>query len=200
LTLPTIADTDSKCHKTKVKALLPYIIDRIEKSKARYEVHSFDSGAVMVDIYIEEKFYVIQIDGDKIGLSLNTEETGLFDILPDKVFEEAGEFKTEFEKIFDIITVTINGSNFSTTEGFYVEVDNVLTMDLDWQTGHNLNAFNDLLRGGFGVHEYEEPIKIVWVNSEKSKKDLSEIIDGQTFYQIIVDIISDHAHVEFIEA
>ncbi len=183
-----------------MKALLPYIIDRIEKSKARYEVHSFDSGAVMIDIFIREKFYVIQIDGDKIGLSLNTDETGLFDIVPDKTFEEVGEFKTEFEKIFERISVMINGKNFSTIEGFYIEVDNVLTKDLEWQTGHNLDAFNDLLRGGFGVHEYEEPIKIVWASSEKSKKELNEIVDGKTFYQIIVDIISEHAHIEFIEA
>ncbi len=187
-----------------MKALLPFIIDRIEKSKARYEVHSFDSGAVMVDIYIDEKFYVIQIDGDKIGISLNTEETGVFDIIPDKIFTEAGEFQIELEKLFNVVTlkktVTINGRNFSTSEGFYIEVDNVLTKELDWKTGHNLNAFNDLLRGGFGVHEYEEPIKIVWANSEKSKKDLSAIIDGQTFYQIVVDIIREHAHVEFNEA
>lgn len=148
---------------------------------------------------MDEKFYVIQFDGGKIGLSLITEETGLFDIIPDKLFEVASEFKTEFEKIFDIITVTINGSNFATKEGFFVEVDNVFTKNLEWQTGHNLNALYDLLRGGFGVHEYEEPIKVIWKNSEKSKKDLSEIIDGQTFYQIIVEIIKDHAHVEFIE-
>ncbi len=36
-------------------------------------------------------------------------------------------------------------------EGFYDEIDRVLTKDLDWKTGHNLNALNDLLRGGFGV-------------------------------------------------
>jgi len=34
------------------------------------------------------------------------------------------------------------------------------------------NNFNDLLRGGFGVHGYEEPITIKWINYEKSKKNL----------------------------
>ncbi|MBO4749222.1 MAG: barstar family protein, partial [Lachnospiraceae bacterium] len=48
--------------------------------------------------------------------------------------------------------ITIDGNRFSDIEGFYTEIDRLLTRDLDWKTGHNLNAFNDLLRGGFGFH------------------------------------------------
>ena len=62
----------------------------------------------------------------------------------------------------NIQTITINGDNFSDLESFYDEIDRVLTKDLDWETVHNLDAFNDLLRGGFGVYEYEEPIKLTW--------------------------------------
>ena len=69
-------------------------------------------------------------------------------------------------------TFTIDGNNFHTLEGFYTEIDKLLTRDLGWKTGHNFSAFNDLLRGGFGVHEYEEPITIRWINYNKSKKDL----------------------------
>ena len=65
----------------------------------------------------------------------------------------------------------IDGENFDDIEGFYREIDNLLTKDLDWETGHNLDAFNDILRGGFGVHEYGEPIKIIWKNFAKSRKD-----------------------------
>ena len=36
----------------------------------------------------------------------------------------------------------------------------------------NLDAFIDYLRGGFGKHKYNEPIKITWINNAKSKKDL----------------------------
>ena len=57
--------------------------------------------------------------------------------------------------------IIINGNNFSDLEGFYSEIDRILTKDLDWKTGHNLNAFNDLLRGGFGVHQYEEDRRYV---------------------------------------
>ena len=85
-----------------MRKLLPYIKTKLDQLKLKYEVHDFDSGAVMVDIYIEDKFYVIQIDGEEIGLSLNTEDTMLFDIIPDKTFKDADLFKTEFEKILPL--------------------------------------------------------------------------------------------------
>ena len=54
-------------------------------------------------------------------------------------------------------TLKINGDNFSDLETFYDEIDRELTKDLNWKTGHNLNAFNDLLRGGFGVFQFGFP-------------------------------------------
>ena len=125
-------------------------------------------------------------------------------------------------------TITINGANFSDLETFYDEIDRVLTKGLNWKTGHNLNAFNDLLYGGFGVHEYEEPIKLIWIKVNKSKEDLGleatknyykqeiqnpnslnvqlykEELDklgngtGQTFFDIIIEIISKHDDIEFL--
>jgi RNAse (barnase) inhibitor barstar len=90
-------------------------------------------------------------------------------------------------------TITINGDNFHDLETFYNEIDKVLTKDLDWQTGHNLNAFNDLLRGGFGVYDYEEPIKLVWINFSHSIQTLGkELIDA------LVEIITEHDHIEFM--
>jgi RNAse (barnase) inhibitor barstar len=71
-------------------------------------------------------------------------------------------------------TFILDGNSFSDMEGFYVNIDKLLTKNLQWETGHNLNAFNDLLRGGFGVHEYNEPITIKWINYSKSKKDLGD--------------------------
>jgi RNAse (barnase) inhibitor barstar len=89
-------------------------------------------------------------------------------------------------------TIIINGENFSDLESFYNEIDRVLTKDLDWQTGHNLNAFNDLLRGGFGVYEYEEPVKIVWTKFVESKNRL-----GDRLLDTILEIIANHNHIEF---
>lgn len=70
------------------------------------------------------------------------------------------------------IKITIDGAKFSTLEEFYNEIDRLLTKNLTWRTGHNMDAFHDLLRGGFGVHEYGEGVDFVWVNSDKSRQDL----------------------------
>ena len=67
--------------------------------------------------------------------------------------------------------IIIDGCRFDDIEGFYCEIDRLLTKDLTWKTGHNLDAFNDLLRGGFGVHEYNEPILLIWKNFKKSSRD-----------------------------
>ena len=68
--------------------------------------------------------------------------------------------------------IVIDGNNFSDEEGFYDEINRLLTRDLTWKTGHNPAAFNDLLRGGFGFHEYGEELEIKWINADKSRKDL----------------------------
>lgn len=124
--------------------------------------------------------------------------------------------------------VIIDGSEFNNIEGFYNEIDRVLTKDLTWETGHNLNAFNDLLRGGFGIHEYSEPITLIWENANKSKKDLGykatvtyyeniltrchpskinkvkELLEnakkemGETLFDIIVQIIKEHEEIELL--
>jgi hypothetical protein len=116
-------------------------------------------------------------------------------------------------------TVLIEGGTFSTLEGFYDEVEKKL-VNQKW--GRNLNAFNDILKGGFGTREYDEPFRLLWIESEKSKKDLSyeETIEnleirlqnmsfieeelknskahiGKTIFDRIVGLIKDHNHIDF---
>ena len=82
--------------------------------------------------------------------------------------------------------ILIDGKNFSNREEFYEEMARLLTRNLDWKTGHNLDAFADLLHGGFGFHEYGEKLEVFWNNSEKSKKDL-----GEDFFNIVLEIMND---------
>ena len=70
------------------------------------------------------------------------------------------------------VSIVIDGANFSTLDEFYTEMERILTGDLGWRPGRSLDAFNDLLRGGFGVHEYGQPLDVRWVRSEKSRRDL----------------------------
>ena len=85
--------------------------------------------------------------------------------------------------------ITIDGRRFSNMAGFYDEVERVLTFGLDRKIGRNLNAFNDILRGGFGRHEYGQPIHIQWLAYEKSVRNL-----GKETMDTIVEIILDTDH------
>ena len=84
---------------------------------------------------------------------------------------------------------TIDGRRFSSMAGFYDEVEWVFTCGLDWKIGRNLNAFNDILRGGFGRHAYGQPIHIQGLGYEKSGRNL-----GEETMDTIVEIILDTNH------
>ena len=86
----------------------------------------------------------------------------------------------------DMKRILIDGKRFSNQEEFYSEIDRLLTRNLDWKTGHNLDAFADLLCGGFGFHEYGEKLEIIWSEAEKSKSDL-----GTKFFETLVEIMNE---------
>lgn len=71
--------------------------------------------------------------------------------------------------------IIIDGSRFSTIDEFYVEMERILTKDLSWRTGRNMDAFHDLLRGGFGVHAYGERVDFIWICAEKSRQDFGYV-------------------------
>jgi RNAse (barnase) inhibitor barstar len=113
----------------------------------------------------------------------------------------------------------INGSHFSNLEGFYEEVSQLFMKDEDWKIG-TLDGFNDIL---YGIET-----DITWKNSQKSKEDLGfnltkefyenkirkgkpfnielihqkldELIDGngQTLFEILIEIIESHKNITLI--
>lgn len=62
----------------------------------------------------------------------------------------------------------IDGQNFSTLEGFYDEISQVLLSARDW--GRNLDAFDDIL---YSDDFLEKDFTIRWINSDLSRKRLS---------------------------
>lgn len=84
-------------------------------------------------------------------------------------------------------TYIIDGSSFSDIEGFYSEVDRIMTKGPGFKTGHNLNAFRDILYGGLGAHAPEEPFVIKWLHYDKSRQDL-----GDSVMLALLDTIADH--------
>ena len=67
--------------------------------------------------------------------------------------------------------VVIDGETFSTLGGFYACVSDKLGSP-NGRPVRSLDAFNDILRGGFGKIKTGESLHIRWLNSEKSRKDL----------------------------
>jgi RNAse (barnase) inhibitor barstar len=66
------------------------------------------------------------------------------------------------------IVYEIDGQRFSTLEEFYEEIGRVLVPNAEW--GHNLDAFNDILRGGFGTPE--EGFTLRWLHHAVSRQRL----------------------------
>ncbi|WP_300515854.1 barstar family protein [Aliiroseovarius sp.] len=62
----------------------------------------------------------------------------------------------------------IDGARFADFDGFCDEISRQLIPDTYW--GRNLNAFNDILRGGFGTPE--EGFHLVWRNADLSRDSL----------------------------
>lgn len=113
----------------------------------------------------------------------------------------------------------INGSHFSNLVGFYEEISQLFMKDEDWKVG-TLDGFDDIL---YGVET-----DIVWKDSQKSKEDLGfdltkefyenkirqgkpfnvqliqqkleELIagNGQTLFEILIEIIESHQNITLI--
>lgn len=62
----------------------------------------------------------------------------------------------------------IDGTRCSTLEAFYAEISRVVIPDAEW--GHNLDAFNDILRGGFGTPD--EGFILRWNHADRSRTSL----------------------------
>jgi hypothetical protein len=57
-----------------MKLYIDKISELIKPKEIRHEIHSFDSGAFMVDIWINYDFFCIQLFENKFGISKVTEE------------------------------------------------------------------------------------------------------------------------------
>lgn len=118
----------------------------------------------------------------------------------------------------------IDGAHFKTLEEFYDEISRNIIPGFVW--GRNLDAFNDILNGGFGTPE--EGFILVWSNSALSRKylDYSETIRqlekrlehchptnkphtreqleeakksaGATVFDWLMEIIHDHDDIELV--
>lgn len=64
----------------------------------------------------------------------------------------------------------IDGADFDSLEGFFCEISRMLIPEVSWGPNLNLDAFNDILRGGFGTPD--EGFILCWRNSDISRQRL----------------------------
>lgn len=125
-----------------------------------------------------------------------------------------------------IKTLTIEGSAIDSIASFYHEINRVFMQREDWKLAPSLDALDDLLFGGFGAINGNEPVAIIWRDMEASKAALGvdqtrsyylakrerpDIFDqgrigtelaqleagtGPTYFDIIMDIIDGHPNIE----
>ncbi len=99
-----------------------------------------------------------------------------------------------------------------------------------WNLGASLDAFNDLLSGGFGEIKGNEPVDLIWINQSRSREVLGyevtrayyaaklepgspfnktlfteklralECGEGQTYFEIILEIIAEHPNIRVANA
>lgn len=93
-------------------------------------------------------------------------------------------------------TFIIECRNIFNINDFYDEIEKKLCPNFQG-FGRNMDAFNDVLRGGFGSYEWKEPIKIIFNDFKhlEGKRDKGKGIR----IDVIRDILKDSENVEFIE-
>lgn len=120
--------------------------------------------------------------------------------------------------------IIIDGSHFSDLNGFYEEISEKLMKNQDWKVG-TLDGLNDVLYGVPENFNPKGTVEIIWKNSEKSRENLGfettlnflekkleigkpynvklisqqkeDLISGkgQTLFEIIVEIFSEHQNI-----
>jgi len=124
--------------------------------------------------------------------------------------------------------ITINGRYINDITSFYAEVNRVFMQTENWKIGESLDAFNDLLYGGFGAISGNEQVELVWTDATISRDALGydvtkayyisklqpgspfnkkhfnnklkelELGNGQTYFDILVEIISGRSNITLI--
>jgi RNAse (barnase) inhibitor barstar len=125
-------------------------------------------------------------------------------------------------------TLRIDGAAVHDIPTFYDELNRVFMTGVDWTLGASLDALSDLLYGGYGEIEGDEPVRIVFgddarlrealgleatrrhhaaklgragYDQELIRERLRELEDGTgpTYYETVREIFAEHPNLEIVE-
>jgi len=124
--------------------------------------------------------------------------------------------------------IIIKGKNIIDIATFYKEINHVFMRNEAWQIAESLDAFNDLLYGGFGVLKDYKLTEVIWTDAQMSRDALGyeatktyylkklipespfnkkyfrdklaelESGTGQTYFDIVIEILHAHANLILI--
>ncbi|MBO0952539.1 barstar family protein [Fibrella forsythiae] len=124
--------------------------------------------------------------------------------------------------------IAIDGNRINDIASFYQEINRVFMVGESWMIGPSLDAFNDLLFGGYGALQGAQSVDLLWHNMDHSRKALGyqttreyyldklspgspynkklfeeklvalESGRGETYFDAIMTIIADHPTVRVI--
>ena len=125
-------------------------------------------------------------------------------------------------------TLTLVGADIHDIASLYDEINRVFMAGEDWTLGPSLDALNDMLYGGFGAIDGGEPVVLVWTDFERMERvlglettgaflqdklnrpevfntaliqdqlDALERGEGQTYLEIVLEIIAGHANIQLV--
>lgn len=124
----------------------------------------------------------------------------------------------------------IEGDQIHDIPSFYKEINRVFMKEESWELGNSLDAFDDLLYGGYGVLKDVQQVSIVWKNMKQSRaalgyevtkayyeeklkpgspfnhelfrKKLLELEQGtgETYFDVLQTILANHTNLTLIPA
>jgi RNAse (barnase) inhibitor barstar len=124
------------------------------------------------------------------------------------------------------LKLEIKGKDIADIPSFYEEINRVFMEAEDWKLGNSLDAFSDLLYGGYGILKDYEEVEVVWTDSKISREALGvettkefyrnklnpespfdkplirrklaelEEDNGQTYFEILLEIFAEHPEIK----
>lgn len=124
--------------------------------------------------------------------------------------------------------IVIDGKAINDIPSFYAEINRVCMVGENWLLGPSLDAFHDLLFGGYGALQGANSVELVWRHMDHSRNALGyqttrayyldklqpgspynktlfneklEALEkgyGETYFDTILDIIAEHPNISLI--
>ena len=118
--------------------------------------------------------------------------------------------------------IYLEGKKITDIDSFYKQINKQLMLEEDWEIAASLDAFDDLLYGGFSKWKDYDQLEIVWEDIEISRQHLDfdttikyyqskiypgspynqslfrqkindlENCNGQTYFDLLMEIINNH--------